>query len=154
MLQETYDKKAEKVVTQGLKKSENEIYWDAVGGRSKKGRVKGLEKGAELYHSSQAGRSTSSQYIPSVVTQLQSKVHGMEQQMTTMRNEMEAEVQARVTAQLSEQMAALERMQKELWDEMLSRRTSSESCSRFPAQPRDPRNDPGSGGAGQGTPVA
>ncbi|XP_021752250.1 uncharacterized protein LOC110717793 [Chenopodium quinoa] len=41
---EAYQKKVEKASTKGIRKSPNELYRETVGGRNKKGRVKGLGK--------------------------------------------------------------------------------------------------------------
>ncbi|XP_021764864.1 uncharacterized protein LOC110729436 [Chenopodium quinoa] len=56
---ETYQKKFEEASTQGIQKSPNELYWEIVGGRNKKGRVKGLGQGAELYYGNRKGFNSS-----------------------------------------------------------------------------------------------
>ncbi|XP_021772693.1 uncharacterized protein LOC110736702 [Chenopodium quinoa] len=54
--QETYQNKFEEASRQGIQKSPNELYWETVGGHSKKGRVKGLGQSEELYYDNQKGR--------------------------------------------------------------------------------------------------
>ena len=147
-MQDAYQRMSEEASTQGLQKSPQELYWEASGGRDMKGRVRGLGQGAELYYGSQSRGSASSQYTPSVVSQLQQQVQHLQHQQTTM----EAEFASRVDAQVEARMAELERRNKEMMDEMLSRMSGFNTpytCSTFPQQPRDPRDDdPGSGGAG------
>ena len=108
-----------------------------MGGRNKKGRVKGLGQSAELYYGKQMGRGSrsSQQYTPSVISQMQDQ---MEHRVQTLQTQMEA------------RMAEMERRYKESIDEMMSRLTNNDSCSTIHPQHRDPRDDPGSGGAGQG----
>ena len=140
---------SEEASTQGIQKSPQELYWEASGGRNRKGRVRGLGQGAELYYGSQGRGTASSQYTPSVVSQLQQQVHHLQHKQTTM----ETEIESRVNAQVEARMAELERRNKEMMDEMLSRMSGFNTpytCSTFPQQPRDPRDDdPDSGGAGQ-----
>ncbi|XP_021724284.1 uncharacterized protein LOC110691639 [Chenopodium quinoa] len=133
---DTYQKKLEETMSQGIQKSPNELYWESVGGRNKKGRVKGLGQSAELYYGKQGrGSRSSQQYTPSVISQMQDQ---MEHRVQTLQTQMEA------------RMAEMERRYKESFDEMMSRLNNNDSCSTIHPQHRDPRNDPGGGGAGQG----
>ncbi|XP_021720017.1 uncharacterized protein LOC110687703 [Chenopodium quinoa] len=52
---EAYQKKIEETSTQGIRKSPNELYFETVGGRNKKGRVKGLGQSAQLYYGNKMG---------------------------------------------------------------------------------------------------
>ncbi|XP_021745122.1 uncharacterized protein LOC110711054 [Chenopodium quinoa] len=131
---DTYQKKLEETMSQGIQKSPNELYWESVGGRNKKGRVKGLGQSAELYYGKQGrGSRSSQQYTPSVICQMQDQ---MEHRMQTLQTQMEARI------------AEMERRYKESFDEMMSRLNNNDSCSTIHPQHRDPRNDPGGGGAG------
>ncbi|XP_021746192.1 uncharacterized protein LOC110712081 [Chenopodium quinoa] len=146
---EAYQKRVEEASTQRIQKSPNELYWETVGGRNKKGRVKGLGGSADLYYGSQMVRlSTSSmQYTPSLVSQMQDQ---METRVQALREEMELEMQARVQASVRAQM---EEMEKRLEERMMSR-YPNDTCSTVRPPFCDPMDDdPGSGGAGQGTPV-
>ncbi|XP_021739692.1 uncharacterized protein LOC110706083 [Chenopodium quinoa] len=148
IMAEAYRKRVEEASTQRTQKSPNELCWEIVGGRNKKGRVKGLGGSADLYYGSQMGRlSTSSlQYTPSLVSQMQDQ---MENKVQALREEMELEMEARVQASVKAQMEEMERR----WEERMMSRFPNDTCSTV-RPPRDPRDDdPGSGGAGQGTPT-
>ncbi|XP_021729306.1 uncharacterized protein LOC110696317 [Chenopodium quinoa] len=71
---EACQKKFEEASTQGIQKSPNELYWETVGGRNKKGRVKGLGQGAELYYGDKKGSKSSQQYTPSFLSQMQDQM--------------------------------------------------------------------------------
>ncbi|XP_021762200.1 uncharacterized protein LOC110726967 [Chenopodium quinoa] len=143
---EAYQKKVAEASTQGIQKSPNELYWETVGGRNKKGRVKGLGQGAELYYGSRKSSKSSQQYTPSFLSQMQDQMdQRLEERMQAMRSEMEVELETR--------LAEIERRNQERYEEMMRRFSSNYSCSNIPHQRRDPTNDdPGSGGAGIGTP--
>ncbi|XP_021744024.1 uncharacterized protein LOC110710077 [Chenopodium quinoa] len=85
---EAYRKRVEEASTQRTQKSLNELYWETVGGRNKKGRVKGLGGSADLYYGSQMGRIStfSLQYTPSLVSQMQDQV---KTRVQALRQEME-----------------------------------------------------------------
>ncbi|XP_021749923.1 uncharacterized protein LOC110715646 [Chenopodium quinoa] len=89
---ETYQKKLEETRSQGIQKSPNELYWETVGERNKKGRVKGLGQSAELYYGNRMGRASrsSQQYTLSVIPQMQDQ---MEHRVQALQNQMEAEMQ-------------------------------------------------------------
>ncbi|XP_021737549.1 uncharacterized protein LOC110704073 [Chenopodium quinoa] len=142
---ETYQKKLEETRSQRIQKSPNEFYWETVGGRNKKGRVKGLGQSAELYYGKQMGRGSrsSQQYTPSVISQMQDQ---MEHRVQALQIQMEAEMERRIDSR----MAEMKRIYKESMDEMMSRLTNNDSYSTIHPQHRDPRDDPGSGGAGHG----
>ncbi|XP_021740865.1 uncharacterized protein LOC110707166 [Chenopodium quinoa] len=146
---EAYKKKVEEASTQRIQKSLNELYWETVGGRNKKGRVKGLGGSANLYYGSQMGRlSTSSlQYTPSLVSQMQDQ---MENRLQALWEEMEVEMEARVQASVQAQMEEMERR----WEHRMMSRFPNDTCSTVRPPARDPKDDDtGSGGAGQGTPA-
>ncbi|XP_021719227.1 uncharacterized protein LOC110686922 [Chenopodium quinoa] len=145
---ETYQKKLKETRSQGIQKSPNELYWETVGGRNNKGRVKGLGQSAELYYGNRMGRASrsSQKYTSSVISQMQDQ---MEHRVQALQTQMEAEMQRRIDSR----MAEIERRYRESMDEMMSRFTNNDSCSTIHPQHRDPRDDPGSGGAGQGTQV-
>ena len=128
------------------------MYWESVGGRNKKGRVRGLGQSAELYYSNRMGRvsRSSQQYTPSVVSQMQDQ---MEHRVQALRDEIRSEMETEMQLRIQSEVAEIERKNKERWDEFMSRFSSNDSCSTFQPQHRDPRDDPGSGGAGQGTPA-
>ena len=63
-LKDAYQRMSEEASTQGIQKSPQELYWEASGGRDRKGRVRGLGQGAELYYGSQSRGPASSQYTP------------------------------------------------------------------------------------------
>ncbi|XP_021775699.1 uncharacterized protein LOC110739547 [Chenopodium quinoa] len=145
---EAYRKRVEAASTQRIQKSPNELYWETVGGRNKKGRVKGLGESADLYYGSQMGRriSTSSmQYTPSFFSQMQDQ---MESRVQALREQMEVDMEARVQAQVRAQM---EEMEKRLEERMMGR-YANDPCSNVRPPFRDPRDDdPGFGGAVQGS---
>ncbi|XP_021748195.1 uncharacterized protein LOC110714039 [Chenopodium quinoa] len=144
---EAYQKKVEEASTQEIRKSPNELYWETVGGRNKKGRVKGLGQGVELYYGNRKGSDSKSsqQYTSSILSQMQDQVEQrVEQRVQAMRSEMEVEMKAR--------LAEIERRNQERYEEMMRQFFNNNPCSNIPHQHRDPTNDPGSGGAGQGTP--
>ncbi|XP_021769530.1 uncharacterized protein LOC110733778 [Chenopodium quinoa] len=148
---EAYQKKVEEARTQGIQKSPNELYWETVGGRNKKGRVKGLGQGAELYYGCRKSSKSSQQYTPSFLSQMQDQMdqrveQRLEERVQAMRSEMEVEMETR--------LAEIERRNQERYEEMMRRFSSNDSCSNIPHQRRDPTNDDhGSGGAGIGTPT-
>ena len=166
MLQEAYQHRQEESRTQGSQLSENEIFFEAAGGRNKKGRVRGLGVGADLYYGTSRGRGSgsSSQYVPSVITQMQENFHKeLNERVEAIESQIDSRVaeqlDARVEARVAERMAEIERKNKEFLEELASRftgLTTPFTCSTIQPQIRDPRNDPGGGGgggAGQGQPA-
>ncbi|XP_021773060.1 uncharacterized protein LOC110737020 [Chenopodium quinoa] len=139
---EAYQKRVEAASTQRTQKSPNELYWEIVGGRNKKGRVKGLGESADMYYGSQIGRRLSI-HTPSFVSKMQDQ---MESRVQALREQMEDDMEARVQAQLQ---AQIEEMEKRLEERMMGR-YANDSCSNVRPPFRDPRDDdPGFGGAGQ-----
>ncbi|XP_021757536.1 uncharacterized protein LOC110722582 [Chenopodium quinoa] len=162
---ESYQKKVEEATTQGIKKSPNELYWETVGGRNKKGRVGGLGESASLYYGERMGRVSRSpqQYTPSVVSQMQDQMeHRVEalrseirsELRSEIRSELRSEMEVEMQAQIRAEVAQMERRAEERWNDFISRfGNNTDGCSTMKPQRRDPRDDSGSGGASQGTPA-
>ncbi|XP_021715936.1 uncharacterized protein LOC110683830 [Chenopodium quinoa] len=160
---ENYQKNVEEATTQGIKKSPNELFWESVGGLNKKGRVRGLGQSAELYFGNRTGRGSrsSQQYTPSVVSQMQDQMdHRVEALRSEIRNELRSEIRSElrsemeveIQAQIQAEVAQMERRAEERWNDFI-RRFGNDTCSTIQPHRQDPRDDPGSGGASQGTPA-
>jgi len=138
--------------------SPNDLFYEASGGRNKKGRVRGLGKGADLYYANTArGMGSASQYSQPIISQVQQH---MQTQLEEQRVQLETNMDARLQAQRDELEAGFEaRLQAEREHmEQLFRQftgmTGPFTCSNIPPQDRDPRNDDdGSAGGGNGIPV-
>ncbi|XP_021716860.1 uncharacterized protein LOC110684726 [Chenopodium quinoa] len=76
LISEAFQKKSKEASTQGIQKTLNELYWETVGGRNKKGRVKGLGEGSELYYANRKGigSKSSKHYTPSLLSQMKDQV--------------------------------------------------------------------------------
>ena len=140
----------------GSQSSANDMFYDASGGRTKKGRVRGLGKGAELYYATQnSGRTTgsASQFSPSILSQVEQRfeaeLEAERADRRAERAEMQAEFDARIQAERAER-AETERRYKAYMDQLMEQFNQMQQCSNVPPRPRDPRDDDGSSGAGLG----